>query len=375
MKYPNSKKIFLYSTFKECDSLLYHLSQIKTFFIENDYLIVDKMKDADIIFLSGCIAAQETENRFFNIYNAIKKHYPEKTVLPTGCIVGYKNELNGIGIKNLRLLEKYFRHEIGIDKINTFNLDPSLSKDSITFHRTRDYYIHISEGCTNNCSFCATKKVKGFVSSIPMEKILNSILELRDKKLATRFVLLSDDCGSYGLDIHTDISVLLNNLINFKQTFFNINFFEPNKLNKYFDKINKEFWKKVFFINIPIQSTSSRLIRLMNRDYSIHQIFDIVRRIKIINPHITIATSIMFSVPTETEKEFNSLLQYDYPFDRIIFFPFSPRPGTMMGDMRQCLNAEKERRKKLVREFSQHDPRVGIMETDPIPIKIKFYYK
>lgn len=364
------KKVFLYATFQECESLLYHLSQIKMFFSINKYIIVAEIKDADVIFLAGCVAGQEMEDHFFHVYNNIKKKYPEKVVIPTGCIVDYKDSLNGVGPKDLKPLDRQFKHEVSFNEVETETLDSTLSLDSITFHRTKDYYVQISQGCTGNCSFCATKKVKGFVFSNSEDRILQKITRLKHEKLASRFVLLSDDCGSYGLDKKTNIVELLKHLIKFKNTFFSLTFFEPGKLERYFNEINEHFWEKVFFINIPIQSTSSRIIKLMNRNYLVPDILKIVQRIKTINPHITIATCIMFGVPSETEREFDSLLKYDYPFDKIIFFPFSSRPGTPMEAMKQIPISEKQERINRVRNFSERNNRVGIMEPD---LRVKFY--
>lgn len=364
------KKVFLYTTFQECESLLYHLSQIKTFFSINKYTIAAEIKDADVIFLAGCVAGQEMEEHFLCIYNTIKEKYPEKMIIPTGCVVDYRDDLNGIGPGSLKLLDRWFKHEIGFDKVETEILDSIFSLGSIAFHRTKDYYIQISQGCAGNCSFCATKKVKGFVFSNSEDRILQKITKLKHERSASRFVLLSDDCGSYGLDKKTNIAKLLNRLITFKDTFFSLNFFEPSRLKQYFNEIDEHFWEKAFFVNVPIQSTSNRIIKLMNRNYLVSDIFKLVRRIKTLNPHITIATCIMFSVPSETKQEFDSLIECDYPFDKIIFFPFSSRPGTLMEKMKQIPVSEKERRINVVRDYSERDNRVGIMEPD---LHVKFY--
>lgn len=363
------KKIYLLATFQECESLLYHLSQIKMFFSVNEYTIVTEIEEADVIFLAGCVAGQEMEDYFFRVYNAIKIEYPEKVVIPTGCIVDYKDNLDGIGSKGLELLNK-FKHRVSFNKVEVEILDPVLSSRSISFHRIKDYYIQISQGCANKCSFCATRKAKGFVLSNSEDEILQKITRLKLEKAASRFILLSDDCGSYGLDKQTNIIELSNHLKSYKKAFFSLNFFEPGKLERYFSEIDECFWEKVFYIGIPIQSTSDRLVKLMNRNYLVSDIVKIVQKIKTINPHITIATCIMFGVPTETKREFDSLLSYNYPFDKVVFFPFSSRSGTLMGEMEQVSISEKDQRIDMVRKLSKSDNRVGIMEQD---LYVKFY--
>ena len=116
------------------------------------------------------------------------------------------------------------------------------------------YYLQICQGCVNNCSYCAIKKAKGYVTSKPIDRVVREVFQGLDKGYK-QFMLLGDDCGSYGIDIGTDFADLLNSIGNFDIR-LNINYIEPKGFQKICKKIGEKVFEHVDFMNIPLQSTS-----------------------------------------------------------------------------------------------------------------------
>lgn len=357
------KNIFVDTTFRNCMSILFYTSKIRDLLSMNGYNLVDSPDVADTIMLAGCAATDSIEGDFFKTYNGFKEKYPNKKMIPFGCIASYKKMKDGIGPKEIERLKEFFR--INVEKTEISVLDPKISEGSDCIRGVKNHYIQISQGCANRCSYCSIKKAKGFVCSEKPAEILERVIRLKNDG-ATRFMLLSDDCGSYGIDLGISIVDLLNELAEIDGCLFALSFFEPARLSEVFEKIKFSFWRKLFFINVPLQTVSVRLLRLMNRRYEVGAIRQIAKKMKEINPHVTIATHLMFALPTESKIEFRQLLNWDYsPFKPISFFLFSPRPGTKMGKMEQLDEKERLRRANAIEKFvGLHDGFDYIFESE-----------
>jgi tRNA A37 methylthiotransferase MiaB len=92
-------------------------------------------------------------------------------------------------------------------------------------------------------------------------------------------MLLADDCGSYGADLGVDLSGLLNHLKHFDVRIL-LNYIEPRELQLLYPNIDQAAFEKVDFIDMPIQSTSQRILKLMNRRYEVEDILSIAKDLK-----------------------------------------------------------------------------------------------
>ncbi|MFH2066120.1 MAG: radical SAM protein [Pseudomonadota bacterium] len=185
------------------------------------------------------------------------------------------------------------------------------------------YYLVICQGCVHNCSYCAIKKAKGKVKSKPIPRILSELkygLELGYK----HFMIIGDDCGSYGMDIGTDLAELLN-VLQLYDIRIHINYFEPGEFIKLYPKIQPGAFEIIDFINIPVQATSRRILKLMNRKYNFDDIITTVKKLKTRFSHIYLETHVIFGFPTETMKEFTGTFHLLDSFDAVICFYYTDR--------------------------------------------------
>ncbi len=84
------------------------------------------------------------------------------------------------------------------------------------------------------------------------------------------------------------------------------------------------------YLHVPVQSGSDRILKLMNRGYTVEQYEDFVGRALSYMPDISIAGDIIVGFPTETEEDFRMTGQLidRIPFKNNFIFRYSPRPGT-----------------------------------------------
>lgn len=208
----------------------------------------------------------------------------------------------------------------------------------------------------NNCAYCAIKKAKGYVTSKPLNKVIAEFKQGLESGFK-HFILLGDDCGSYGVDIGTDFAELLNEINKIKGDYkIDIHYFEPHRLEVLFPKINKKIFKKIYAMRIPIQSANQRIVKLMNRNYDLNNVFRIVKKIKKISSSIILRTHLIYCYPTETREEFmNNITHPDLKyFDEVKHFCYSPRKGTPASKLANKIKSrEKKRRLAIMRKAAK----------------------
>ncbi len=88
------------------------------------------------------------------------------------------------------------------------------------------------------------------------------------------------------------------------------------------------------YLHAPAQAGSDRMLRAMNRGYTVEQYLDFVQRARTIVPHVSIASDFIVGFPGETEADFQASLDLirRCRFKNSFIFKYSPRPGTLAFD-------------------------------------------
>jgi len=114
------------------------------------------------------------------------------------------------------------------------------------------------------------------------------------------------------------------------------------------------------YIDLPIQHINDRILKLMNRKTTKHQIVALIKKIRKRIPDCAIRTSVIVGFPTETEREFKELLKFlsEVKFQRLGAFIYSREEGTSAYNLTpQVHHSTKKRRfeqlMNLQREIAQ----------------------
>jgi len=381
------KNIFIWSgSWSEHKVCMYQTTIVYNFFYQNWYNLVKSPKNADYIILNWYPFEESEERLDLLTIWYYKKKYPKAKIILIGSIPWMMKYLYNyddficIWYVEYEKIDKLFNHKISIKNIEVDNLKyfiplnmESLNIDRLWYKNQNieskyiysednlqiniekiisweysiewiceydcekynyledisgEYPIEICTWCWGYCSYCDIRNIAWFVKSIPLEKVINKIkrwLNLWYKE----FHFIDEDSASYWLDIWTDFADLLNEINKIKWDFkIKIFYFEPWRLQRLYDKIDKDIWKKIFHFCSPLQTTSQRILKLMNRNYDIEKVIDIVWKIKNINLNITITTQFIYWFPTETFEEFRHYFKMIKYFDELWFWYYSDRLGT-----------------------------------------------
>lgn len=319
-----------------------------------------KLEDADIIVFNTCAIREGAQNRAVgNIgsLKSLKKHYPQKIIAVCGCMPQQEQIAKKLykmfpfvdiifGTKNFDKFESYLTEIIKNKNINSKKRIISISQEdnvveNLPIFRSsgKNFWVNIIYGCNNFCSYCIVPYVRGRERSRNKEDIINEIKQiLNSTNEKVRITLLGQNVNSYGKDKYEDygFAELLNEICeidgNFELTFMTSH---PKDItDKVIDAISHQN-KIIKELHLPVQSGSDKILKAMNRKYTIKSYMEIINKLKKLIPNIRLTTDIIVGFPGETDEDFKKTCELiqNVNYSGIFAFMFSPREGTVAEKM------------------------------------------
>lgn len=313
---------------------------------------------ADLIVINSCSVRQSAIDRIYGQLNNLPKN--TKKIL-TGCVLPEDKKRFGdkfdfiLDIKDLvdlpRLLENFAENESRTFVTNNYlDIVPD-------YRNTFSAYIPIMTGCNNFCTYCAVPYTRGREISRPAKEIVNEVKNLVQKGYKEIW-LLGQNVNSYSAAIPPNM-VLFHDLLRMIDDIsgdFWIRFTSPHPKdfsNNLIDAL-AECKKMTEYINLPVQAGDDRVLKRMNRPYTIQHYIDLIKKIREKNPAIAISTDVIVGFPGETEDQFQrtSELFETIKYDMAYISQYSPRAGTAAFCFKDDVpKLEKVRRDKILNDI------------------------
>ena len=198
------------------------------------------------------------------------------------------------------------------------------------------FYIKVCSGCFGKCSFCAIRFSRGNLVSKPVDEIIKEFnTGLREGYQL--FGLLGTEVGWYGLDQGRNIIDLLENLTKIEGDYSIIlRNFHPAALINNLPGMHEILSRgKIAAIHSAFESGSNRVLKAMNRGYTIDTYLKAIAFLNHAYPDISITTQVLVGFPTETDEDFAETLKVldACTFKFVEPFPFQSRPRTSAATM------------------------------------------
>ena len=346
-----------------CQMNVYDADRVRTVLCSRGWKEVPE-NEADIIMITGCSVRAKAEQKVWSelgLYDASWKKSQRPIVALTGCIAqrigtGALNRFPYVrlvaGPRHIGLLpdaiEQIYAHPKS--RINLLDDDPrefhslDFDSDNITIKRANKYkaYVTIAHGCDNFCTYCIVPYVRGrFVSRKP-ENVISECEMLIDDGVK-EITLLGQNVNSYGKDIGLNFAWLLEKVARL----------EGIKRVRFVTSLPQDFGEKIADVmaenetvcpslNLPVQSGSTRVLRMMNRKYTREEYMAKVAMIHEKIPGLGLTTDLIVGFPGETDEDFEdsmSLLR-EIRFDLVHSAAYSERDGTPAATMEGALPVE-----------------------------------
>ena len=334
-------------------------------FKSNEYEIVNKSEEADIILINTCgfieTAKEEAINTILEMAEYKKKNC--KYIIVIGCLVErYKEELKK-ALPEVDLFIKYSEYNLLWEQIENLIGDNKNKDKYKEFDKIEDRvistgenfaYLKIADGCSNRCTYCAIPYIRGPQISRNMEDIIKEAKKLVENGYK-ELILIAQDTTKYGTDIYGKprISELLQELCKIKELhWIRFLYAYPETIDDELIKTVKENDKICKYFDIPIQHISDTVLKRMNRQSNGQTIRSLIQKLRREIPEVVIRTTVMVGFPGETKEDFEELYNFlkEAKFDKLGCFAYSKEDGTPASRIKEQIHpmTKKSRYNKIM---------------------------
>ncbi len=310
-------------------------------------------READVLVFNTCTIREKPDQRFaahLAQARALKEASPDTVIAVGGCYAEAQRE-------RLFSLYPYVDVAFGPGSIahlgtwlaaggmgvprGHFGLEQRAFAGNLPMHRERRFqaWVQVSMGCNSKCAYCIVPSVRGREQSRRPGEIVAEATRLADEGVR-EVTLLGQNVNSYGRDllpeIRTDFGELLR-AVDAVDGIDRIRFTSPHP---------KDFRAPVIaamaecaavceHTHLPLQSGSSRILKMMRRTYSRERFVRLAGELRAAIPDLALSTDLIVGFPGETEADFAETLEAveEVGFDSAFTFVFSPRAGTEAATM------------------------------------------
>ena len=232
--------------------------------------------------------------------------------------------------------------------------------------------VNIMFGCNNFCSYCIVPYVRGRERSREPEDIIKEIEGLVADGVV-EVMLLGQNVNSYGKNLENPITFAeLLRRVEKIEGLERIRFMtsHPKDLSEELIDAMRDCEKVCLHLHLPLQSGSSRILKLMNRRYTKEQYLNLVDRIRAKVPDVSLTTDIIVGFPGETEEDFLETMDVvrKVRYDSAFTFQYSRRTGTPAAAMEDQIPVDvvKDRFDRLLAEVQEISREVTARHTHTV---------
>ena len=311
-------------------------------------------EDADVVIYNTCTVR---ENANLKVYgrlgklHSLKKSNPDMKIALFGCMMQEKQVVDKIqkdypfvnlvfGTHNIFKFAELF-YEMENRDSQLIDIWEGTDKIVEELPTERNYSfksgVNIMFGCNNFCSYCIVPYVRGRERSREPEAIVKEIEALVADGV-TEVMLLGQNVNSYGKTLKDPVTFAqllekVEQIEGLKRIRFMTS--HPKDLSDELIEYMSKSRKVCHHLHLPMQSGSSRILKIMNRHYDKEKYLGLVEKIRTAVPDISLTTDIIVGFPGETEEDFQETLDVveKSDFDTAFTFIYSKRSGTPAAKM------------------------------------------
>ena len=333
------------------------------------YASAQRPEDADVVVLNTCAIREHAEERVrgrLGQLRALKYRRPDLIMGVSGCMAKHVSESLMkdapyvdlvVGPDSYRKLPDLIAEargdaalDVRLDRGEFYaGVDPIRKAGS-------NAYITIMRGCDKFCTFCIVPYVRGRERSVPAREIVRQARAAADAGFR-EVTLLGQTVNSYR-DGACDFADLLARVA-CVDGIYRIRFTSPHPSDfseKVIETMARE--KKICrFIHLPVQSGSNRVLKAMQRSYTVDDYLGLVDDLRAAMPDLCLSTDIIAGFPGETQSDFEATLSLmaQVRYDSAFMFKYSARKGTVAFREMPDTVSEEEKGRRLEAVIAQQN--------------------
>ena len=313
------------------------------------YEVCDSLDEADAVFLNTCSIRDNAEQKIFNrleYFFSLRKKKKGLIVGVLGCMAERVKEdlINNHHVDlvagpdaYLSLPDLIAQVEAGQKAMNVELSTTETYRDVIPARiggNRVSGYVSIMRGCNNFCHYCIVPYTRGRERSRDVKSILGEVADLVNKGYK-EITLLGQNVNSYRFEAEDGTIITFPQLLRTvaqaaRGVRIRFTTSHPKDMSDETLHVIAEEPNVCRHIHLPVQSGSSRILKLMNRKYTREWYLERVEAIRRIIPDCGLSTDIFSGFHSETEEDHQMSLSLmrECQYDSAFMFKYSERPGT-----------------------------------------------
>jgi len=336
------------------------------------------INEADLVVVNMCSVRQSATDRIFGLrqkFDKSKLQNPKLKTILTGCVLKKdKKKFREIfdyilDIRDIKKLPELLARQqffsggrsLRVPKPSKNLLPRSYLDITPKYSNKFSANVPIMTGCNNFCSYCVVPYTREREASRPAKEIILEIQNLV-KNGYKEIWLLGQNVNSYK-DVRCTYDRSHDGIaINFPKLLKMVNEIPGNFWVRFTSNHPKKFNNEVMeamaiggkitpYLNLPVQSGDDKILKLMNRHYTVKNYKNKIKKLREKIPDICLSTDIIVGFPGETKKQFENTAKLfrDIKFDMAYINKYSSRAGTAATKLKDNVSiVEKKRREKVL---------------------------
>ena len=353
----------------------------------------DSIETADVVVLNTCAIRENAHDKLYGFLGRCK-HEKEKNnndliIAICGCMAQEENVVNEImtkhpyvdlvfGTHNIHELQDLLISKKEKQDIEVYSCEGEVY-ENIDYKRESNIkaWVNIQYGCDKFCTYCIVPYTRGKQRSRHSKEIIKEVEDLV-RKGYQEVTLLGQNVNAYGKDLKDELT-FAELLLKVSDTGIPRLRFVTSHPWDFTDEMIDAIASRdniMPYIHLPLQSGSSRILKLMGRRYTKEEYLELYKKIRNKVKGCSITTDIIVGFPNETEEDFNETLSVvkECEFDSAFTFIYSPREGTPAAKMEDKVTLEEKEQRlyrlnELVNDFSLKANKKYLGKTVPVLIE------
>ena len=338
--------------------------------------VTDTIENADVVVLNTCAIRENAHDKLYGFLGRCK-HEKEKNnndliIAICGCMAQEENVVKEImtkhpyvdivfGTHNIHELQELLLSRKEKQDIEVYSCEGDVY-ENISYKRDSNIkaWVNIQYGCDKFCTYCIVPYTRGKQRSRKSSEIIKEV-EALVRKGYQEVTLLGQNVNAYGKELTDELS-FAELLLKVSDTGIPRLRFVTSHPWDFTDEMIDAIASRdniMPYIHLPLQSGSSRILKLMGRRYTKEEYLELFKKIRNKVKGCSITTDIIVGFPNETEEDFNETLSVvkECEFDSAFTFIYSPREGTPASKMEDKVTLEEKEQRlyklnELVNDFS-----------------------
>ncbi len=314
------------------------------------FSVTETADNADVILLNTCSIRDNAEQRIHGRLGNLKKikeKKPSTVIGVLGCmaerlrisLIEEKKMVDlVVGPDEYRRIPEFIDQAFSGEKGIGVKLSRTETYDDIIPYREEGLsaWISVMRGCDKFCTFCVVPFTRGRERSRNLDSIIDEIKILSERGFR-EVTLLGQNVNSYNDNGRDFADLLAASAAVDRKIRVRFTTSHPQDLSDKLLYTIAENPNLCNYIHLPVQSGSDRILKLMNRTYTIEHYLNLIDKARKIIPGVSFSTDIIAGFPTETYEDHLATLDVmqKVKYDGAYMFKYSAREGTKaykMGD-------------------------------------------